>query len=300
MTRDQIQYLLRRGRILERVTHSERHVSRTEFRQWVASHRPDPNRFPKVPSEEGRQLMGSGAFGASPSPGSKRRKVSPSLRILERELGLANSLAERKRRERLLLQVLVPKDRTDVTIYFREPVYSGQFSRDGNFYFACGADFKVRLYDTSNPYSWKHYKTVSHPWAQWTLTDASLSPDNRWLAYTSLSPSVCLAPTDPNDRGDPYALDLSSSSGTGGGTTIDEPRLRFGIFSVRFSGDGRELVAGTNYRSIIVYDIETRTSLLRVKGHDDDVNAVCFADTSSPHILYSGSDDSVIKVCFSP
>ncbi|PKS12068.1 hypothetical protein jhhlp_001364 [Lomentospora prolificans] len=296
LSREQIQYLLRREDILEHLKHSNQHVSRHEFERWVASHRPDPNRFPKVPSKVGRRLMDSGTFGTNQLPGETPRRIAPSLRILGRELGLARNLAERKKAERLLLQSMLPKDKTDVTIYFREPVYSGQFSRDGNFYFACGADFRVRLYDTSNPYSWKHYKTVSHPWAQWTLTDASLSPDNKWLAYTSLSPSVCLAPTDPNDKGDPYTLDLSASVGTAGGATSDEPRLRFGIFSVRFSGDGRELVTGTNYRSIIVYDIETRTPLHKVKGHDADVNAVCFADISSPHILYSGSDDSVIKV----
>jgi len=46
----------------------------------------------------------------------------------------------------------------------------------------------------------------------------------------------------------------------------------------------------------ICSDIESRRSLHRIFGHDDDVNAVCFADSSSPHILYSGSDDTTIKV----
>ena len=62
------------------------------------------------------------------------------------------------------------------------------------------------------------------------------------------------------------------------------------IWSVRFSGDGREIVAGTSQKTVIVYDIETRQSVLRVDNHEDDVNAVCFGDNSSPHILYSGSE----------
>ena len=45
-----------------------------------------------------------------------------------------------------------------------------------------------------------------------------------------------------------------------------------------------------------VYDIESRQSILKIPGHTEDVNAVCFGDTSSPHILYSGSDDTLIKV----
>lgn len=68
------------------------------------------------------------------------------------------------------------------------------------------------------------------------------------------------------------------------------------IWSIRFSGDGREIVAGTSARSVHVYDIESRQSVLSIEGHGDDVNAVCFGDTSSPHILYSGSDDTLIKV----
>lgn len=150
------------------------------------------------------------------------------------------------------------------------------------------------MYDTSNPYRWQHYKTVSYPGGQWTLTDASLSPDNKWLAYTSIDSLVCIAPTDPSDRGDPYVLNLAN--GTTRTTGWGRQRGGFGIWSIRFSGDGRELVAGTNSHSLVVYDIESRQVLHHVQGHDDDVNAVCFADKRSPHILYSGSDDATIKV----
>lgn len=65
------------------------------------------------------------------------------------------------------------------------------------------------MYDTSNPYEWKYYKTVDYPFGQWTITDATLSPDNRFLAYSSIRNLVCLAPTDPADQSDPVILDLS-------------------------------------------------------------------------------------------
>lgn len=65
---------------------------------------------------------------------------------------------------------------------------------------------------------------------------------------------------------------------------------------MRFSGDGRELVAGTSDSSVYVFDIEANRSILKIPGHHEDVNAVCFGDQSSPHILYSGSDDTLIKV----
>ncbi|KAJ4018055.1 hypothetical protein NW752_001966 [Fusarium irregulare] len=263
-----------------------------EFLDWPFRRRrtpKDPNRFPKVPSEQGLKLMRSGAFGANDySFGAKKRLA---IRMLERELALGNR-EDRLRNTALINQGLLPQTRAEKIVHFDDPVYSGQFSDDGNFFFACSQDFKVRMYDTSSPYNWKHYKTVSYPWGQWTLTDASLSPDNKWLAYTSIQTMVSIAPTDPNDTGDPYTLDLDDGPPRHGW----HGRRGFGIWSVRFSGDGRELVAGTSAASIVVYDIESRTVLENVRGHQDDVNAVCFADKMSPHILYSGSDDTTIKV----
>ncbi|KAI1077504.1 WD40-repeat-containing domain protein [Whalleya microplaca] len=250
----------------------------------------DPNRFPKVPSDKGRELMNSGTFGTEDIQTTIRSKKRLAQRIVDRELGIGNR-SNRRANQGMMAQSMIPSTDADMIINYDDNVYSGQFSDDGNFFFACVKDFKVRMYDTSNPYNWRHYKTVSYPFGSWTLTDASLSPDNKWLAYTSIQSNVCLAPTDPNDTGDPYTLSLSEDNA---------PRLGwrggFGIWSIRFSGDGRELVAGTNENSIIVYDIESRRVLHQIEGHDDDVNAVCFADKSSPHILYSGSDDTTIKV----
>ncbi|TRX88411.1 hypothetical protein FHL15_010724 [Xylaria flabelliformis] len=47
----------------------------------------DPNRFPKVPSEKGRELMNSGTFGAVDISSPMRKKKQLARRILERELG---------------------------------------------------------------------------------------------------------------------------------------------------------------------------------------------------------------------
>ncbi|KIH91285.1 WD repeat-containing protein 23 [Sporothrix brasiliensis 5110] len=273
----------------------------------------DPNRFPKVPSEEGRKLMDSGVFGSTERP----RKVYPtifdnmasdnhslhtkiearrrpvSLRLLDRELGLGQTQADRTLGKNMIAQSMVPSTDADMVLRYEAPVYLGQFSDDGNFFYSATKDFRVRMYDTSNVNEWKHYKTVVHPSGRWTMTDASLSPDNKWLAFTSMMPKVCLAPTDPNDEGEPYLLDLA---GLPRDDTIGDFYDSFAIFSVRFSGDGRELVAGTNASTIIVYDIESRQVLHSFEGHKHDVNAVCFGDKQSPHLLYSGSDDATIKV----
>ncbi|CAG8973298.1 hypothetical protein HYALB_00000060 [Hymenoscyphus albidus] len=274
------------------------------FRRRRRRPKPDPNRFPKVPSDEGTRLMESGTFGTSDiqdsttdlrtSSGSRKRLTS---RIFERELA-TESYNRQKMNQRLMAQDMIPSTTADMIIHYNQPVYSGQFSDDGNFFYSVNKDFRVRMYDTSNPYQWRYYKTVEYIGGQWTLTDASLSRDNKYLAYTSIRSTVCLAPTDPNDKGDPYNLDLSDR-GTGRTNNNFMYRSRsgsFGIWSIRFSGDGRQLVAGATAGSIVVYDIESRRTLHRIFGHDGDVNAVCFADSSSPHILYSGSDDTTLKV----
>lgn len=55
------------------------------------------------------------------------------------------------------------------------------------------------------------------------------------------------------------------------------------------------MIAGTNDQSVYVFDIATSKVVARVQGHRDDVNAVTYADTS-PNIIVTGSDDSLIKV----
>ncbi|KAI5867414.1 WD40 repeat-like protein [Durotheca rogersii] len=286
LSRRQVLDFLRRSNLGQAVLSNADGDARQIF--YRRSHpQPDPHKFPKVPSEKGRELMNSGAFGANDIASPIRSKKQLARRILDRELGIGDRTG-RRINQAMMAQSMIPSSDAEMVINYDDNVYSGQFSDDGNFFFACVKDMKVRMYDTSNPYDWRHYKTVSFSFGSWTLTDASLSPDNKWLAYTSIQPNVCLAPTDPNDTGDPYILNLAQRNVGWSG--------RFGIFSIRFSGDGRELVAGTNTNSIVVYDIESRSVLHTISGHEDDVNAVCFADKSSPHILYSGSDDATIKV----
>ena len=245
--------------------------------------------------------MSSGVYGGRDhfTDVRKRRKQTVSERLMWRRLGLSSS-STCSRENKLLAQALVP-DTTppDKIIHYDSRAYSGQFSDDGNFFFSCTQNFKVRMYDTSNPYEWKYYKTVDYPFGQWTITDATLSPDNRYLAYSSIRHIVCLASTDPSDRSEPTHLDFTNfarGAANGRGFHSGYGRQGFGIWSLRFSGDGREMVCGTSDHTVVVYDLERRQSVLKLSNHHDDVNAVCFGDKDSPHILYSGSDDQTIRV----
>ncbi|KAF8425659.1 WD40-repeat-containing domain protein, partial [Tirmania nivea] len=250
-----------------------------------------------VPSPEGQKLMREGQFGSEewesyPSrPNPLKRKYPHYIRLLEREIG-----AYRGERapigHQLLAQPLLPSTKADFVMHYDARCYSGQFSQDGNFFYSCSQDFRVRMYDTSNPYDWKHYKTVTYPDGRWTITDATLSPDNKMLAYSSITSTVYASNTS-SEMDETVALDFAANVR---GNRNAMHSGQFGIWSIRFSGDGREMVAGANDNNLYVYDIETRTPVLKMSGHRNDVNAVCFADTDSPHILFSGSDDTTLKV----
>lgn len=62
----------------------------------------DPNRFPKVPSDEGTQLMNSGIFGSSDREIGSRKQLA--RRILDRELGLGDRIS-RKINQDIIAQV---------------------------------------------------------------------------------------------------------------------------------------------------------------------------------------------------
>ncbi|XP_023563495.1 DDB1- and CUL4-associated factor 11 isoform X3 [Octodon degus] len=70
---------------------------------------------------------------------------------------------------------------------------------------------------------------------------------------------------------------------------------RFAVFSIAVSSDGREVLGGANDGCLYVFDREQNRRTLQIESHEDDVNAVAFADISS-QILFSGGDDAICKV----
>lgn len=172
--------------------------------------------------------------------------------------------------------------------------YVSQFSGDGSLLIAGYQDSNIRVYNVEN--GWKVQKDIRAKSLRWTITDTSLSPDQRHLVYSSMSPVVHIvnvgsAVTESlaNVTEIHEGLDFSST-----GDEEDEDD-QFGIFSVKFSTDGRELVAASGDHAIYVYDLVANKRTLRIEAHEDEVNTVCFADESG-NLMYSGSDDSFCKV----
>ncbi|KAG0483421.1 hypothetical protein HPP92_011505 [Vanilla planifolia] len=75
-----------------------------------------------------------------------------------------------------------PVDRLDTRAYV------SQFSADGSLFIAGYQGSQIRLYDVDN--DWKLRKDILARSLRWTITDTSLSPDQRFLVYASMSPIV--------------------------------------------------------------------------------------------------------------
>lgn len=169
--------------------------------------------------------------------------------------------------------------------------YVSQFSADGSLFVAGFQGSHIRIYNVDR--GWKVQKNILAKSLRWTVTDTSLSPDQRHLVYASMSPIVHIV-----NIGSAATESLANITEIHDGldfSAADDEGYSFGIFSVKFSTDGRELVAGSSDDSIYVYDLEANKLSLRILAHTSDVNTVCFADESG-HLIYSGSDDSLCKV----
>ncbi|VAH13546.1 unnamed protein product [Triticum turgidum subsp. durum] len=168
--------------------------------------------------------------------------------------------------------------------------YISQFSSDGSLLIAGFRGGHIRIYNADK--KWKIHKDITCKSLRWTVSDIALSPDQQYLAYSSLSPTVhivnvqnAVKQSHANITDIHEVLNFSAA----------DDESSFGIFSIKFSKDGRELVVGNSNESICIYDLGANKVKERIHAHVADVNAVTFADESSD-VLYSGSDDSLCKV----
>ncbi|KAG8925809.1 hypothetical protein FRC02_009393 [Tulasnella sp. 418] len=267
----------------------------------------------KVPNPKGTALLKSGEFGRmGPSkydPGlttnlkrdednlhNTRPIVGPSLHGMWRALQATTRPVYRDD----LTRHLVPNSHGTVVARYDldANAYSGQFSADSSFYYTCCQDFRLHIYDTTAPpqprqvidrsheTTMKVLKTVDGVPGSWTITDSHLSPDNEKLIYSSITSTVYMTKTfDPTNEQIP--IQFGSNNRWAGDY--------FGIYSCRFSTDGREIVAGGNGQ-LLVYDLGAMKRSIKISAHSEDVNSCCWADENSGNVLVSASDDTTLKV----
>ncbi|KAI3879600.1 hypothetical protein MKX03_017598 [Papaver bracteatum] len=163
--------------------------------------------------------------------------------------------------------------------------YVSQFSADGSLFVAGFRGSHIRIYNVAS--GWKVHKDIRTGSLYGTIIDTSLSLDQQYLVYANMSPVIHMVDT----RSGVDIQEALNFSANYDGERVDF----FKIFSVKFSADGRDLVAGGSDGSMYLYDLERRKLSRKIEAHMADVNTVCFADEYD-HLIYSGSDDSLCKV----
>ncbi|KAG6525691.1 hypothetical protein ZIOFF_015657 [Zingiber officinale] len=207
------------------------------------------------------------------------------------------SLADRSH----VLGRYLPMDSPSHTERMYSEAYTSQFSIDGSLFIVGLKGSLIKIYNVEK--GWKVQKDINARSLRWTITDTALSPDQRQLVnfnmiplvYSSLTPIVHLvnvwsATTDSQANITVRLTEIHEALDFSGG----DGEI-FNTYSIKFSTDGRELVAGSSTNSIYVYDLEANKLSWRLRAHSDDVNTVSFADRTG-QILFSGSDDNLCKV----
>ncbi|KAF9994669.1 hypothetical protein BGZ79_000543, partial [Entomortierella chlamydospora] len=186
-----------------------------------------PSPIPEPDREKGNELLNSGEFGRVDSAyvPSKENKKNLARKLWMRQVKprSVNPLA--------LGETILPDNPGKVIDRYSNAAYSGQYSADGSLFATSDRDWKLRIYKTAGNRLIRE-RVIDGVVGRWTITDHNLSLDSHWLIYSSITPIVYLTRTAADAPDEHHPLDFSSH---------DEDHA---LWSVRFSGDGREIVAG--------------------------------------------------------
>ncbi|XP_035286802.1 DDB1- and CUL4-associated factor 11-like isoform X2 [Anguilla rostrata] len=216
---------------------------------------------------------------ATASSGSKGKQSFTQM-LKEREwgrcLGTSFSHGECSR----IRSHFLPNQVTHKEIY-QQKAFCGVYSEDGDSFLSACQDHNIRLYDTSKGrFALKNMVKARD--MGWSVLDVCFTPDSHSVLYSSWSDCI-------------HVCSLDSTSQTHTALQLKPDERRFCVFSVATSSDGKEVLGGANDGCLYVFDREQNKRTLKIYAHDDDVNAVTFADRSS-QLLFSGSDDALCKV----
>jgi WD repeat-containing protein 23 len=146
------------------------------------------------------------------------------------------------------------------------------------------------LFNTSDPYDWKLKKRIAAQNVYWTVSDMDVCANEQFLIYSTLNPLVQMIDLETLSSKQ-QILNFSSSNDEGGWGNGGA------IMSLKFSGDSKEIVAATKNAQVLVFDIFANRICTTVNhAHDDEINSVCFANRSESNLIFTGSDDSLVKV----
>ncbi|XP_064641112.1 DDB1- and CUL4-associated factor 11-like [Lineus longissimus] len=279
-----ISYLIRSGqvRLIPSGSTDDEDDDDIEDNEFVESVRP-----PKVEGKPDTALMDSSDLKQEVTLNSGRfrtpsQRCQPSVNhmLQRREVGMRGKQQFSRGDQCILSSNFLPNQ---VTVVARYPhkAFCGTYSEDGNVFLSACQDQYIRVYDTTNG-RFRQFKAVRARDVGWSIIDVAFSPDGHYFIYSSWSEFI-------------HICNVHGEHETHEALNLCPEDSRFCIFSLTFSQDNREIMGGANDGCLYVYDRELNQRTLKIDAHEDDVNAVAFADASS-HMLFSGGDDGLVKV----
>ncbi len=214
--------------------------------------------------------------------------------LAERERG-GGPLTPPQAINRRLASLFIPENPT-LQCAHNDRGYVGKFSRSGDLYAAAWQGSRaITIFKTFGAtVDMLIAKTVHCRTLRWTVCDLAITSDERFIAYSTIAPVIHIASVG----------DLSSSTPTTSIANVtdihetlhlrdEDVEYGEGVWAVRWSEGDDTILAGSS-AGCYLYDVRSNKVSRRFVGHhQDDVNAVCYADDSG-NVFYSGSDDSLI------
>ncbi|XP_058036298.1 DDB1- and CUL4-associated factor 11 isoform X1 [Ahaetulla prasina] len=212
------------------------------------------------------------------TPGRPDRSI-PKL-LGQRERGLCHNSSFSAGECSQIVSHFLPNHLTVKDTYLQK-AFCGIYSRDGQLFMSACQDQRIRLYDCAYG-AFRNFRSVKARDVGWSVLDVAFTPDRTHFLYSSWSDYI-------------HICNIYGESETQTALDLRPDERRFAVFSLAVSSDGREVLGGANYGCVYVFDMEQNKRTLKIEAHEDDVNAVAFADNSS-HIVFSGGDDAICKV----
>ncbi|GJD11009.1 LEC14B protein [Galdieria sulphuraria] len=172
-------------------------------------------------------------------------------------------------------------------------IYGGFFSPDGTLFCSSEQDDAINIFQTDCCVnSWKHIKAIPCRNVNWTVTDMSMSPNQSLLAFTSITSLVQLVGV-ASDSSFYQCVSLGTRSSEG-----------FGLWSIRFSPSGSQLLAGSANNAVLLYDLISfldDTGNVFVSGSDDSFCMLWDRRTqqkkNGPIGIFAGHSDGITYIC---
>ena len=186
-----------------------------------------------------------------------------------------------------LSQTLLPRFHFSSKYCCDTRIYGGQFSSDGSLFYSTSQE-TIKLFNTEDPFNWKVIKTIEGQEIEWTITDSDLDPKQQMLIYSSINTTAFIIRLNGFQV---YPVVFSSLRGRLTDNMFGRSDEFFGIWSLKFSPDSCEVLAGGTGGLVLVYDLNKGKVHMKVQKHLNDVNSVCWANREHSNLIYTGSDD---------